>query len=247
MAEGRPNNRRETKERDSFAWWLFITLITAVAIASSLPIGVRAQSLCEDPQAQCSRVVMPTCLQRLGAGSVAAADSALCDEQFAVYRSCLQLAAESCGAARPAPASAGNGAVTPTLQAAEGVQTRKAGDFEITLQTCRRGDAIIACEFVIANTGEEKRVKISANDRTRSAFLYHPDGTKYAAERLTIGRESHNRSINRTYPGGIPVAMVVEFQPDPFTAVEGSPLLQIGISGSGIRATRLDYRNVVFE
>ncbi|MCI4662474.1 MAG: hypothetical protein MRY63_11725 [Neomegalonema sp.] len=64
------------------------------------------QDFCANPQKSCARMVSPSCLQRLGAGSVEAGEdqAGSCAEQFKAYRSCLQTVANLCPrTSSPAP------------------------------------------------------------------------------------------------------------------------------------------------
>lgn len=61
--------------------------------------GAAAQTeLCEDPGKACGEQVSASCLSRLGAGSVAAAEDPGCAEQLSTYRDCLASVATECAA-----------------------------------------------------------------------------------------------------------------------------------------------------
>lgn len=74
----------------------------AASMVVLLSLAAEAQTtLCADPQAYCGRQMQSSCLQRLGAGVIDAAD-ADCGAQLQAYEECLVDVAEQCGGAEPA-------------------------------------------------------------------------------------------------------------------------------------------------
>lgn len=83
-------------------------LLGAGAFAAGLSFGTPARAdLCDDPATTCQAKLPAICLQRLGAGSVAAGSDADCGAAFVAYRDCLSEIAARCGTA-PSP-QAGDG------------------------------------------------------------------------------------------------------------------------------------------
>ncbi|MEO1331349.1 MAG: hypothetical protein AAFW46_16990 [Pseudomonadota bacterium] len=100
--------------RGGSALWLLAAACVAVA-----PAAARAQPAaatgdqviaCSVVSGFCADIMPDDCLQRSGAGSVAAAPSGSCEAPFALYRKCLQMIAEGC---RAGSAVAEGGYTTP--------------------------------------------------------------------------------------------------------------------------------------
>ncbi|MEO1291478.1 MAG: hypothetical protein AAFV62_01390 [Pseudomonadota bacterium] len=82
-----------------------VVLLTAVAVFGLPWPGPKAENtaaFCDNPAAICRSDLSPSCLQRVGAGSIAADDPQIdCNEQMSRYRACLKRAA-ACGGEIPA-------------------------------------------------------------------------------------------------------------------------------------------------
>ena len=96
---------------------------------------------CEDPQSQCGRFVEAECLaSRVGAGALAVASveqQAVCEDQFAKYRTCLADVTQTCGQAAGAPAAATG--CTPDIEKRlwdEVKGSNDAGELSIFVETC---------------------------------------------------------------------------------------------------------------
>lgn len=77
------------------------SLFAALGLAfAAVPSALLAQSsICADPTTFCQKQLSPGCLERIGAGSIAADASLGCDAELDAYRDCLGLVASQCDAA----------------------------------------------------------------------------------------------------------------------------------------------------
>lgn len=81
----------------------------AVLCATTVQAQAAKSALCADPQGFCGLQLSASCLQRLGAGALAA-DDPECGDRLALYRDCLSLVAGQCGGEQAAAAGAQSGA-----------------------------------------------------------------------------------------------------------------------------------------
>ncbi len=139
--------------------------------------AAQTQTLCDNPQAQCGRLLTPDCA-RLGAGAIAADDEvgAACATQLDVYRSCLALVAENCAAARPDPRAPSSSSDNPA---------QDFNEVSYRLLSCRRSTPrSVTCAFIAVNKGRNRRLIF----RARAARAALPSGSIVEADLVRSSR-----------------------------------------------------------
>lgn len=137
-----------------FAGALIASLALLLLGATATPEPAAAQTLCDNPQETCGRIVPPKCLSRIGAGSLAAGDD--CAPAAVSYRECLALAAETCNTAsarapEPQAQAAPSGAPGETVR-----RVGRRGDVQVTLIGCSAFDVNMTCDFELDTLSDEK-------------------------------------------------------------------------------------------
>ncbi|MEO1291254.1 MAG: WD40 repeat domain-containing protein [Pseudomonadota bacterium] len=106
-----------------YAWFLWVAVMSLglLLAAPARPETAGTETaFCADPAGTCAALIPPACLNRLGAGSIAADDLSAstdaCPAAMSAYSQCLARAARECSAAPDAgaqPASTASGACSP--------------------------------------------------------------------------------------------------------------------------------------
>lgn len=208
----------------------FVGALSGAAIPSG-PSAAHAQTLCDDPQESCGRIVPPNCLSRVGAGSLAANDD--CAPAAASYRECLALAAQTCGSVTPSP-QAESAAAAP-VDSALTKRVGRRGDMQLAVLQCSAFDVYLTCDFeFVSLQGDKRRYYVYGNYNNQ----------KFSSVTLTAGSKAfpardafieNGDASNYTYFGmkkGEPVRFSVGFQSDAVKGLNAGdtlPELNVGL------------------
>lgn len=104
-------------------------------------------------------------------------------------------------AAEPEPAQVQTVAATAPVS-----MVAAAGDMEVRLQNCDRASANVTCTFDVVNVSSEDRSwdVYSHYSRNYQSSFYDVDGERHSANRVVMGDESREGTLEERFPVNIP-------------------------------------------
>lgn len=225
--------------------------VCAVAFGAALSGAAQAQSaLCDDPTGQCSKLIAPDCLQRLGAGSMASDTPAICAAQLEVYQNCLALVAQNCTAA---PVNAPRSAAEPNVATPIATGAEEAVDgFSIAVRDCIRDAAGLVCRVIIRNTAPDRAITLYGS-QTRSgnvahrSLLYDASGVSHDPREVLIGGVEIGNFLEWSFPQELGIELRLTFDPTAFEGAAAAPLLRVNFWRRGAGFFSANLRNLPIQ
>lgn len=222
---------------------LTIGTLFATGLVAALPAApTAAQTLCDNPQETCGRIVPPKCLARLGAGSLPAGDD--CAPSVKSYGECLALAAETCSARAPRTQQTES---KPAAAPADPALTRRIGrrgDVQVAVEKCTVFDVYLTCDFELTSLrGEKDRYFVHAayNNRDKRSTVVLPGAKEpiQAQDGFVAGKNA-SRYFHMPLKKGAPVQFSVGFQNEAVKALnDGDEIPELTIT--------FEYKNFVHK
>lgn len=177
-----------------------------LAMIGAVGIGLATQAtaqetLCDNPQEQCSSLLAPECVGRVGAAATAAPEGGACEAQLSVYRNCLALVARNC---EPVAAATNSEAGGQRVRAVDAVRQSK--QFEIALQGCAREPGVVRCVFMVSNLTPGPLTGYFFLSRSRVTL---PNGVPVKPLEASIGEQSGRARIDYLFASDVPTRLEV--------------------------------------